>query len=150
MSIGCNAVFGDGAAVRGILAPVQDASVHLGMQRLHPPVEHLGKAGELGDVFHADAGVAQQLGGAAGRDQFHAHAGEFAGKVHQSGLVSHAENGTLNLRLGRGHGRPRMEWECAWERQEEILSGAVVGRQSSVLSKDVGFPTCFGSLSGRV
>ena len=116
-----------------ILAPVQDAAVHLGMQRLHPPVEHLGEAGEFGDVLHRDAGVAQQLGGAAGRDQFHAQAGKLAGELHQSGLVGHAENGTLDFRLGRGHGRPRMNWECAWERQEEILIR--VSRQSSVVSR---------------
>ncbi len=46
-------MLGDRAAMRGHFAPVQNAAVHLGMQRLHPPVEHLGKAGELGDVFHA-------------------------------------------------------------------------------------------------
>ena len=43
MSIGCDAVLGDGAAVRGHLAPVQNSAVHLGMQGLDPPVEHLGK-----------------------------------------------------------------------------------------------------------
>ena len=123
-----NAVLGDSAAVRGILAAVQNASVHLGMQRLDAAVEHLGKAGELGDIFDLDAGVAQQFGGAAGGDQFHAQAGELAGEFHQSGFVGHAENGTLNLRLGRGHGRPRMEWECV---RQEILSVAVVGRQAS-------------------
>ena len=135
---GLNAVLGNSAAVRSHSAPVQDAAVHLGMQGLHPPVEHLGKTGEFGNILHADPGVAQQLRGAAGRNQFHAHAGKFAGKLHQPRLVGHAEDGTLDLRLGRGHGRPRMNWECAWERQEEILTGADFGRQSSVvgLSRD--------------
>ena len=114
---------------------VQDASVNLGVQRLYPPVEHLGKAGQLGNVFHGDAGVAQQLRGAAGRDQFDAHAGEFAGKFHQSGLVRHAENGTLNFCMGRGHGRPRMNGNVPGTGRE-ILSVSVVGRQSSVVSQD--------------
>ena len=73
----------DGRDVLRIVADVQNAAMHLGMQRLHAAVEHLGKAGQLGDVFHRDAGVAQQLRGASGGDQFHAHAGELARKLHQ-------------------------------------------------------------------
>ena len=59
---GLDAVLGDGGDVRGILAAMQDAAVHLGMQRLDPAVEHFREAGEFGDVFDRDAGVAQQLG----------------------------------------------------------------------------------------
>ena len=33
----------------------QQAAVHLGMQRLHAAVEHLGKARELGDILHRRA-----------------------------------------------------------------------------------------------
>ena len=72
-----------------IVADVQDAAVYFGVKRLHPAVQHLGKAGQLGDVFHRDAGVAQQLGGAAGGDQFHVH-WTAGGKVHQPGLVGNA------------------------------------------------------------
>ena len=79
-----------------IFAPVQNAAVHLGMKRLYPAIEHLGKTGQIGDVFHFDAGIAQQFGRAAGRDQFDSHAGEFAGELHQAGLIGDAENGTLN------------------------------------------------------
>ncbi len=136
-----NAMFGDGAAVRGHLSPVQDAPVHLGMQRLDPPVEHLGKTGQLGNVLHADPGFAQQLGSAPGRNKFHTHAGKFAGKLHQPRLVGHAEDGTLYLRLGRGHGSPRMKWECAWRRQEEILT-AVVGPWSLVVGLRRKFSGC--------
>ena len=74
-----------------IVADVQNAAVHLGMQRLHPAVEHLGEAGQLGDVFDCDAGIAQQLRGAAGGNQLDAHAGELTRKVDQSGLVGDAQ-----------------------------------------------------------
>ena len=104
---GLDAMLGHGATVRGILAPVQDAAVHFGVQGFDPPIEHFRKAGEFGNVFYADPRVAQQLGRAAGRNKFHTHAGELAGEVHQSRLVRHAENGALNLRLGRRHSRPR-------------------------------------------
>ncbi len=78
---GLDAVLGHRAAVLGIGADVQDAAVNLGVQGLHPAVQHLGEAGQLGNVFHLNAGIAQQFGGAAGRDQFHSHASELAGQT---------------------------------------------------------------------
>ena len=56
-----NVVFSNGCNVGGILAPVKDSAVHLGMQRLHAAVEHFGEAGNLGNVPDRDPGVAQQL-----------------------------------------------------------------------------------------
>ena len=47
----------------------EDAAGDLGVHGLDAAVEHLGKAGDVGDVLHGDAGFAEQLGGAAGRDQ---------------------------------------------------------------------------------
>jgi hypothetical protein len=37
------------------LAAREDAPVDLRVERLHPPVEHLGKARDLGDVHHGHA-----------------------------------------------------------------------------------------------
>ena len=34
----------------GVAAHGEKAALHLGMQRLHAAIEHLGKAGELGDI----------------------------------------------------------------------------------------------------
>ena len=50
------------------------------MQRLDAAVEHFRKAGEFGDVFDGDAGIAQQLGRASGGDEFDAEAGELAAR----------------------------------------------------------------------
>ena len=74
-----------------VVANVQNAAVHLGVQRLHAAVEHLGKASQLGDVLHRNSGVAQQFRRASGGDQFHTHAGELPRKLHQSGLVGNAQ-----------------------------------------------------------
>ena len=115
-----NTVLGHRAAVRGILAPVQNASMHLGVEGFNAPVEHLGEAGEFGNVLYADARVAQQFGGAAGGNKFHAQAGEFPGELHQSCFVGHAEDGTFDL--GLGHGRASNRTECAWERQGNSIS----------------------------
>ena len=81
---GLDAVLADGGAMLLLAADVQDAAVHLGMKRLHPAVEHLGEAGEIGDIFHRDAGIAQQLGGAAGGDQFDSKLMQFPGKLHRA------------------------------------------------------------------
>jgi hypothetical protein len=50
----------------GQVAPAEDAAVHLGVQGLDPTVEHFGKAGVIRNIGDGEAGVAQQLGGAAG------------------------------------------------------------------------------------
>ena len=94
--MGCDAVFGDGGHVLGIFAAMQDAAVNFGVQRLDAAVEHFGEAGEFGDVFDGDAGIAQQLGGASGGDEFDVQRGEFAGEVDEPGLVGDAEDGALD------------------------------------------------------
>ena len=101
-----DAVLGDGGDVLGIFAAMQDAAVDLGMQRLDAAVEHFGESGEFGDVFDGDAGIAQQLGGASGGDEFDAEGGELAGEIDEAGFVGDAENGALNAGTAGGHIRP--------------------------------------------
>ena len=97
-----DAVLGNRCDVRRIFTAVQDAAMHFGMQRLNAATEHFGKAGELGDVFDGDPGIAQKFGRASGRDEFDAEAGESTGEIDEAGLVGDAENGTLNSgRAGR-------------------------------------------------
>ena len=68
-------MLGNGCDVRGILAPMQDAAVNFGMQRLHASIEHFGEAGEIGNIFDGNAGIAQELSGASGGDEFDAEGG---------------------------------------------------------------------------
>src|SRR5262249_47236927 len=70
-----------------ILTAVQDSSVNLGVQRFYAAVQHLREAGEVGDVFHRNARVAQQLGGGSRRGEFNAKHGGPAGGNGQSGFV---------------------------------------------------------------
>jgi hypothetical protein len=55
--------------VRGRVAHAEEAAVHQGMQGLHPPVHHLGKAGDVGDVLNGQPGRGDGGLGAAGGDQ---------------------------------------------------------------------------------
>ena len=54
-------MLGDRSHVLFIVANMQDAAMHLGMKRLHAPVEHLGKAGQIADVAHRQASL-EELG----------------------------------------------------------------------------------------
>ncbi len=100
MSMGWMPCSFDGGDVPGVFAAVKDAAVDLGMKRLDASVEHLGEAGEVGDVFHGDARVAEQLGGASGGDEFDAEGGELAGELDESGFVGHGEDGAVDSRIG--------------------------------------------------
>ena len=98
MSIGRNAVLGNRRPMAAIFAAMQNAAVNLRMQRLDAPIEHFREAGQFRNIFDGDAGIAQQLGRASGRNQFDAESGELAGKVDQSGFIGDTKNGALNFR----------------------------------------------------
>ena len=51
-------VFGDRFAMRSIVANVQNAAVDFRMKSFHAAIEHLGKAGQLGDVLHLSSSLA--------------------------------------------------------------------------------------------
>jgi len=89
--------------VFGVVADRQQAAMHLGVQRLDPPVHHLRKPGELGDVFHLEPGLGDRLGGAAGGDQIDAVAGEGAGEVDQAGLVGNGKQCAGHAARSKGH-----------------------------------------------
>ena len=73
-----------------LAAHVENAAVNFGMKRLHPAIQHFGKAGEIGDVADFDTGIAQQLGRAAGRDQIDAHVRQSARKLGQPCFIGYA------------------------------------------------------------
>ena len=82
-------MFGHCGGMFGIIANGKESAVDLGVQRLDPPIHHLGKAGEFGDVEHRQPGIAQRLGGAAGRNQLDAPRGQRLAEIGQPGLVRH-------------------------------------------------------------
>jgi hypothetical protein len=81
-----------------IAAAMEDASVDFGVEGLDAAVEHFGESGEFGDVFDGDAGIAQELSGASGGDEFDAEGGELAGEVDQTGFIGDGDNGSLEFR----------------------------------------------------
>ena len=65
----------------------QDPSVDPRVECLDPAVEHLGRAGHLGDLDVVDARSGEGLGGAPARDELPSEIGESAGEVLEAGLV---------------------------------------------------------------
>jgi hypothetical protein len=61
-----------------------------------PAVEHLGKAGMVGNFRDLDAAVAKQLGSATGRQDCDAKTGERTGEFHDPGLVGNANQRSLD------------------------------------------------------
>ena len=94
---GLDAVVGERAHVLGVAAHGEDAAGDVGVHGLHAAVEHFGKAGDLGDVRDGDAARAQQRGGAAGGDEFHAHGAQLAREIDDAGLVRHAQQCPLDF-----------------------------------------------------
>ena len=89
----------------GRVAVGEDAAVDDGVQRLDPPVHHLGKAGEVRHIFHRQAGVGDRLAGAAGRDQLDAKANQRGGRLNQAGLVGHGNQRALDGNAVGGRGK---------------------------------------------
>ena len=72
-----------------VVAQRQQPAVNRGVEGLDPPVHHFGKAGQLRDVLHRKACVAERLGGAAGAHQFNPARCEACAKFSQTALVGH-------------------------------------------------------------
>ena len=71
--------------------------MHLGMQRFDPAIEHLWKASIRTQLHHRNACLAQRLGRASGRDQFHSPLNQCFCQWDQARLVRDGEQGTLNF-----------------------------------------------------
>ena len=91
MSMGSMRLAGGLVAMGLIAAHVEDAAVDFGVEGLHAAVEHLGEAGKVGDFAHGEAGIAQGLRGASGRNELDSMASEALREIHEAGLIRHAQ-----------------------------------------------------------
>ncbi len=93
---GQDAVFGQGPHVFGVVVAAEDAAVDLGVQRLEPPVHHLGEARVVRNVADRDAFGLQVFAGSTGAEDFHAGGDQTAGEIGQPLLIADTDQDTLN------------------------------------------------------
>ncbi len=84
---GHNSVFCHRLLMLLIVANVEYSAMHLGVQGLHPSIQHLGEPRQLRDVLYRNTRIPQQLGRASGGDQLYPELMQFPGKVLQPGLI---------------------------------------------------------------
>src|SRR6266852_2612443 len=93
---------GSDAMFRGLFlvlcmsAPEEQPAVDFRVQGLHASAQHLGPAGEIGNVAHRDPRFAKELGGPTSREDLDFQCRQPLGKFHNSGLVKHADKRTLH------------------------------------------------------
>ena len=91
-----DAVMGECLHMLGQVAACQQATVHLGMQGFDPAIEHFGKTGVVGYFGDREPGLAQQFGGASGREQADPKGGQLRGQLDDASLVGNADQGLLD------------------------------------------------------
>ena len=74
-----------------VAATAQQSTVDFGMQRLDPPVQNFWRTGVGCDIGDGEAGVPQDLRGAAGGEDFPTQGCQPSGQVHDSHLVRDAD-----------------------------------------------------------
>ena len=109
-------VLGGGGFVRGVAPDVKQPAVNLWMQRLHPPIHHLGKAGVRADVLDRQPGVAEGLGRATRGDEFHLGGDEHAGEFDETGFVGDGKERALNFCHKAAHKFPEAFCEASGKR----------------------------------
>jgi hypothetical protein len=90
--------------VPGVAADGEQPAVHPWVERLEPPVHHLGKAGVLGHILDSKAGAPQGLGRAAGGKDLHPPPAQRRGEPHHPGLVGDRDQRAPDRYVG--HGKP--------------------------------------------
>ena len=92
------------------VAPAEDAAVDLGDEGFDAAVEDFGEAGVVGDLDDRDSGIAQGLGGTAGRQDEDAGGGEGLAEFDEAGFVGNGDQCAANGNNVGHRGCPRLEW----------------------------------------
>ena len=88
-----------------VVPPCQQPRVQPRVQRLHPPVHHLGKAGEVLDRAHRDPRPGELACGAAGRDDLDAELRRGRGRSSTIPALSDTDSSALRTRTSPGAAR---------------------------------------------
>ena len=118
-------------AVVGIVTQGQQTAVHHRVQRLDPPVHHLGIAGDIRHVLDLQTSRTQRRRGAAGAQQFDPPRGQGLTEWHEAGLVRYGnQRAAHGIEVG-GHGNQQPF--CGLVGHIKFISGQVPDANGSLL-----------------
>ena len=143
-----NAVCAHRGGVIVIVADGEQPAMHLGMQRLDPAVHHFGKAGEIGDVEHGQAGVRQCLARTAGRDQLDSTLGQRSREVHEAGLVGNGKQRAGDAAEMIGHDAlAKITADCHVRKRHPVITGGAIRQGFCEISFFWSLDACFAVMS---
>ena len=90
-------MFGAGRLMLSVTAQMQQAAVHLRMQRLHAAIHHLWETRVIAHILHLQPRLAHHTGRAAGAEDFHPSRRQSLSKGHKPVLVRNRNECALNL-----------------------------------------------------
>ena len=115
----------------GIVTQGQQTAVHHGVQRLDPPVHHLGIAGHIGHILDRQTRRPQCRSRAAGAQQLNPPRGQSLTKGHKAGLVRYGNQRAAHGIEVSGHGIQQPF--CGLIGQIKFISGQVPDANGSLL-----------------
>ena len=98
--------------VLGQITPEEQTAVDQRMQGFHATVEHLGKTGVLGNIFHGEPRLTQCGGSPAGGEQFDPVRGQTAGQLDKACLVRNGEQRAPDFHAVTASAISGAWWNC--------------------------------------
>ena len=96
---GQDAVFVGGVGVFFVVANPEKAAVDLWVEGFDAAIHHFREAGVIGDFAGGDAVFIEEVEGAAGGDDFHAHFDEGFSEVDETGFVGDGDESPLDFHV---------------------------------------------------
>src|SRR5579859_1452032 len=120
-------MFGGLFLILGEIAAIKKSAVDFGMKGFDAAAEDFRPAGEFGNVFDGNVGIAKEFGGASGGKNFDFERGEALGEIENTGFVKNADECALH----GGHANP----------PKEMRTNSVAGDEESGEWRAEGFGT---------
>ena len=131
-------VLGESREILLELTPGENPGVHVRVQRLHAPAEHLGEAGDVLDRRHREPCLLESRRSAAARHELEPEVSEPASELDDAGLVVDGDQRAHSSRTT--FGSSRCSATCTRSRSVSTVSPASTGTRSLAITSPVSIP----------
>ena len=131
-------VLGESREILFELTPRENPGVHVRVQRLHAPAEHLGEAGDVLDRGHREPCLLESGRRPAARHELEAEVDEPACELDDAGLVVDGDQRAHSSRTT--FGSSRCSAACTRSRNVSTVSPASTGTLSLAITSPVSTP----------